>query len=31
MKKYNAKLGVAMSISSGFKMNDVDKKIIEKL
>jgi len=31
MKKYNAKLGVAMSISSGFKMNDVDKKIVEIL
>jgi len=27
MKKYNAKLGVAMSVSSGFKMKDVDKKI----
>ena len=29
MKKYNAKLGVAMSVSSGFKMNEVDKKIQE--
>ena len=27
MEKYNAKLGVAMSINSGFKMKDVDKKI----
>lgn len=31
MKKYNAKLGVAMSISSGFKMKDVDKKTSEIL
>jgi len=31
MKKYNAKLGVAMSVSSGFKMEDVDKKIREIL
>lgn len=30
-KKYNAKLGVAMSISSGFKMKDAQKKINEIL
>jgi len=31
MKKYNAKLGVAMRVNSGFKMKDVDKKIREIL
>lgn len=31
MEKYNAKLGVAMRVSSGFKMKDVDKKIREIL